>query len=403
MIIDPQISAFPLSAILAAVLIVIILLLKGTRVARIAGDWRVTAVLICLAAVATAVEGTWAFGLYHSIAFVVLVVLIAAALGFAAMADWKKSSVSGLASHLGLFLVLSGGLFGAADCSTAMMKVYPQHPEHIAVDSRGNVVPLPFEVELKDFSIDLYEDGVSPKQFTSELLVDGKQMQTSVNHPCRYRGYRFYQSGYDSDAGRYSVLRVVRDPWMGVMAVGALLLAAGALLSLRKAWNSWKVLLVVIVLAIGFTALSVARINFGTLMPALRSLWFIPHLIIYMLAYALLALSLIAGVASLFTPRIPSALPGRFMSTASSLLLLGMTCGAVWAQQAWGAYWTWDSKECWAAATWLLTLAATHSPLTRKKLAIILTALAFAAMNVTWYGVNYLPSSSQSLHTYNQQ
>jgi ABC-type transport system involved in cytochrome c biogenesis, permease component len=80
-----------------------------------------------------------------------------------------------------------------------------------------------------------------------------------------------------------------------------------------------------------------------------------------------------------------------------------MICGAVWAQQAWGSYWTWDGKECWAAATWLFTLAATHAPATRKKLIIVLTAIAFIAMNVTWYGVNYLPSSTQSLHTYTQQ
>lgn len=77
-----------------------------------------------------------------------------------------------------------------------------------------------------------------------------------------------------------------------------------------------------------------------------------------------------------------------------------MMCGAVWAQQAWGDYWTWDVKECWAAATWLLTVAGSHVP--GKKLKLTFAVIAFLAMQMTWYGVNYLPSAAQSLHTYNR-
>ena len=79
-----------------------------------------------------------------------------------------------------------------------------------------------------------------------------------------------------------------------------------------------------------------------------------------------------------------------------------MLCGAVWAKQAWGNYWTWDAKECWAAATWLLSLAGTHLPSSGRKNRLLFTVLAFIAMQMTWYGVNFLPSSGQSLHTYNQ-
>ena len=48
------------------------------------------------------------------------------------------------------------------------------------------------------------------------------------------------------------------------------------------------------------------------------------------------------------------------LQTSSCLLLIGMLCGAVWAKQAWGDYWTWDPKECWAMATWMLTLIGMH-------------------------------------------
>ena len=150
-----------------------------------------------------------------------------------------------------------------------------------------------------------------------------------------------------------------------------------------------------------FALISLARISFGTLPPALRSLWFVPHLIVYMLAYSILALAVIFGLASRFSAKVPDGLPGKLLSTASSLLLIGMMCGAVWAKQAWGDYWTWDAKECWAAATWLLTLAGTH--VAGKKWKFTFAVIAFLAMQMTWYGVNYLPSSMHSLHTYNQE
>lgn len=271
--------------------------------------------------------------------------------------------------------------------------------EYIAFDADGNTVQLPFGIALEEFRIDYYEDGCSPKQYTSTLDIDGKKCLTSVNHPCRYKGYSIYQSGYDTVNGRYSVLGIVRDPWLPVVALGALLLAISAILSLRTVWRNWKVLVAALVLACTFAILSVARIKFGTLMPALRSLWFVPHLIVYMLAYSVMALAVIIGVTSLFLRRVPKHLPERLLSTSSSLLLTGMLCGAVWAQQAWGNYWTWDAKECWAAVTWLLTLAATHISGNKKKL--VFTILAFLAMQITWYGVNYLPAANNSLHTYN--
>ena len=400
--IDLHIFEFPLSLILALALVLCISLsckyLKGRNpVSR-----PVSLVLLLLSSALLAVEGTWCFGIYHHWTFITVIVLVLMALGHTSVNDFSHKSISAFLSHSGLFLVLLGGLFGAPDSTNAFMKVYTGgSDEHIAVDASGYAVPLPFSVSLEDFNIDFYEDGTSPKQYTSTLSIDGRKLQTSVNHPCRHKGYRIYQSGYDLDSGHYSVLKIVRDPWLPVVALGALMLLLGALLSLKKAWSNWKVLVIVLLLAVVFALISIARISFGTLPPALRSLWFVPHLIVYMLAYSILALSVISGFVSLFSTKVPDGLPAKLLSTASSLLLIGMMCGAVWAKQAWGDYWTWDAKECWAAATWLLTLAGTHVP--GKRLRFSFAIIAFLAMQMTWYGVNYLPSSMQSLHTYNQE
>lgn len=357
-------------------------------------------VLLILSAL-LAVEGSWSPGLFRHWTFITVIVLALLLLGLASIKDFSHKSFSAFLSHSGLFLVLFGGLFGAPDCTDAFMRVHEGgREENIAIDANGLAIHLPFSVSLEDFLIDRYEDETSPRQYTSILLIDGKILQTSVNHPCRYKGYGIYQSGYDMDGGSYSVLKIVRDPWLPVMALGALLLLLGALLGLKAVWSNWKVLASALVLAVVFAIVSVARISISTLPPALRSLWFVPHLIVYMLAYSILALTVIAGVASFFTAKVPVDLPGKLLSTASSLLLIGMLCGAVWAKQAWGDYWTWDAKECWAAVTWMLTLAGTHVP--KKNLRLTFAVMAFLAMQMTWYGVNHLPSSSHSLHTYNQ-
>ena len=392
---------FPLSLLVAAAFLLCVILAFDTRVSGCLASRSFSAAFIAAVSLLVAVEGTWAPGMYRSWYCVPVALILLLSLGFTSIADAERKSVRALLSHFGLFLVIFGGLFGSADVTDVMMQVSPDTEVHVGFDDKGAPVPLPLHISLREFRTDFYADGVSPKQYTSLISVNGNDLQTSVNRPCRYHGYSIYQSGFDDDGT--SVLKVVRDPWIPVMALGAILLVIGAVWDLKHTWDSWKVLAVSIALAAVFTVLSVARINFGTLMPALRSLWFIPHLAVYMLAYAILALSVITAVVSYFPVRISPCFSRKLLSTASSLLLIGMLCGAVWAKQAWGDYWTWDPKECWAAATWALTLAAIHVRASRRTLVTALTVISFIAMQMTWYGVNYLPSSNSSLHTYNQQ
>jgi len=314
-----------------------------------------------------------------------------------------KKSGAFVLSHLGFLVIVFGWFCGAPSYSQGQMIVGKTDGFHIACTVDGMAMPVPFDVKLKDFSIDYYGDGVSPKQYTSTLEIDGKTLSTSVNHPCRYKGYLIYQSDYDRVNGEYSVLKLVRDPWLPIVYLGMILLALAAVMEMRKTWHSKAVLPVVILLAAAFAAISLARINFGTLMPALRSLWFIPHLIIYMLAYSVMAISLISGIISLFSKKVSPELAKKLLATSSSLLIIGMLCGAAWAKAAWGDYWTWDAKENWAAVTWLLTLIGTHIPSGKKNIRlVIMVALSFLAMQVTWYGVNYLPAAKYSMHTYNK-
>ncbi|HSB31878.1 MAG TPA: c-type cytochrome biogenesis protein CcsB [Candidatus Sulfobium mesophilum] len=81
----------------------------------------------------------------------------------------------------------------------------------------------------------------------------------------------------------------------------------------------------------------------------------------------------------------------------------GLIFGAIWADQAWGKYWTWDPKETWSLITWFFYAFYLHSRLMRgwkgKRVAMV-AVLGFVAVIFTYLGVNLLLSG---LHSYGSQ
>ena len=404
--------AFPLSMLLCMALLLCVVLTawsdrRWQHVVR--RPWW-AAVLLGLFAFLNMAGGTWSMDIQHRIILYINVLLIMWSLGVVTLD--RKKQIPVMLLHGGLFLVLAGGMFGAGDKTDGQTVLHYGQPAHTAYRTDGERIALPFDLQIDTFFVDYYPDGRSPKQYTTRFTLHTQeetlQMETSVNRPCRYRGYRFYQSSYDPVGNAYSVLKVVRDPWLPVVWLGVAMLFIGACWQIARQWRGRWLLAAVVAVGVLFTVVTVAKINFGTLVPALRSAWFVPHIGVYMLAYSALAIALVAGILIPWRNTFPLMM--RLVQTASCLLLVGMLCGAVWAQQAWGDYWTWDPKECWAAATWMLTLAAIHigaknkeqrtKDKRQKTIVWLLVLLAFAAMQMTWYGVNYLPSAAESLHTY---
>lgn len=147
------------------------------------------------------------------------------------------------------------------------------------------------------------------------------------------------------------------------------------------------------------------EIHTTMLMPALQSAWFIPHVTVYMLAYALVTVAQILALLAYYKEKELLVQADQLVRIGASLLLIGMLMGAVWAKQAWGNYWTWDSKENWAAVTWLLYVSYLHIRWRWKERhgwSLIVLSLALLALQITWYGVNYLPAAQKSMHSYTQ-
>jgi cytochrome c-type biogenesis protein CcsB len=90
----------------------------------------------------------------------------------------------------------------------------------------------------------------------------------------------------------------------------------------------------------------------------------------------------------------------RIIGLGFPLLTVGIIAGAVWANEAWGSYWSWDPKETWALITWLVFASYLHARITKSwqgKKPAILASIGFIVVWICYLGVNFL---GKGLHSY---
>jgi len=140
--------------------------------------------------------------------------------------------------------------------------------------------------------------------------------------------------------------------------------------------------------------------------PALQSYWLVLHVTLSFIGESLFIVSFVSSLLYLAArdPERQQALDrlsytavgiGYPVFTAGALVF-----GAVWAQTAWGAWWSWDPKETWALITWLVYTAFLHTRLVKKlrgRLSAVLSIVGFVFTLFTFFGVNYLLAG---LHSY---
>ena len=155
------------------------------------------------------------------------------------------------------------------------------------------------------------------------------------------------------------------------------------------------------------------------LIPALQSNWLTYHVLTCFLSYAAFAVSFGASIAFLLKQKkgalqaepdgdkdtLPAAdLLDEIIYKANAvgflLLGIGIITGAVWANYAWGSYWSWDPKETWSLITWFIYATFLHARMTRgwrgQRIAIV-SIIGFCCVIFTFLGVNYVLSG---LHSY---
>nr|YP_010987473.1 heme attachment to plastid cytochrome c [Hydrocytium acuminatum]WOR09518.1 heme attachment to plastid cytochrome c [Hydrocytium acuminatum] len=98
--------------------------------------------------------------------------------------------------------------------------------------------------------------------------------------------------------------------------------------------------------------------------------------------------------------RVLDDLSYRILGIGFPLLTIGILSGAVWANEAWGSYWSWDPKETWAFLTWLVFAVYLHTRLTKGwqgKTPAIIASVGFIVVWICFLGVNLL---GKGLHSY---
>nr|YP_009366305.1 cytochrome c biogenesis protein [Aloysia citrodora]ARJ61875.1 cytochrome c biogenesis protein [Aloysia citrodora]UVF35523.1 cytochrome c biogenesis protein [Aloysia citrodora]UVF36550.1 cytochrome c biogenesis protein [Aloysia citrodora]UWI54042.1 cytochrome c biogenesis protein [Aloysia citrodora] len=90
----------------------------------------------------------------------------------------------------------------------------------------------------------------------------------------------------------------------------------------------------------------------------------------------------------------------RVISLGFIFLTIGILSGAVWANEAWGSYWSWDPKETWAFITWIVFAIYLHTRTNRKwkgTNSAIVASIGFLIIWICYFGVNLL---GIGLHSY---
>ena len=146
------------------------------------------------------------------------------------------------------------------------------------------------------------------------------------------------------------------------------------------------------------------------LVPALQSNWLTAHVVTCFIGYGAFAVAFAASLVSIVRGDRPAGvLPDRkvldeitykSIALGFAFLTLGILTGAIWANYAWGTYWSWDPKETWSLITWFVYAAYLHARFTagwRGPALAWLSVVGFGATMFTYWGVNFLLSG---LHSY---
>ena len=163
--------------------------------------------------------------------------------------------------------------------------------------------------------------------------------------------------------------------------------------------------IVVFLVGFGQFLLPSAMTNPMPLVPALQSNWLLMHVSTMLMSYGALISGCLLAFAYLISNDIGlqtffDQLSYRMLALGFPLLTLGILSGSIWANASWGSFWSWDPKETWALANWIIFAIYLHSRFVKgwqgSKPAII-ACFGFFTLLICFLGVNVL---GKGLHNY---
>lgn len=285
-----ELIRFPVNLILTLVLITLAAIKPG-KILATAGSLPVSVFLIILLAIQSvamglmpdnSLKGSWPFAMTYFMLLINLALTVGRRLR-----TFRLKDAGFILNHAGLFVLLIASGLGAADSRHLFMKVNEGESADYAEDyETGEALLLPFKLTLEDFSMEFYspkfflidaksgimeqiaDDSYQGLKVTPDSLRDmqprklmqidqyryismgdpetksycsrvvlsrdnesGRREEIRVNHPLKSGSWWIYQFSYDQQMGnhsRYSILELVRDPWIIPAYIGLFMLFAGA-------------------------------------------------------------------------------------------------------------------------------------------------------------------------------
>ena len=162
----------------------------------------------------------------------------------------------------------------------------------------------------------------------------------------------------------------------------------------------------VIFLLIGYAAMQSREVR--ELMPALRSNWLGIHVSTAILSYGAFGVSFAVSLMFLMRQKVKDnvfwqehipeeqkldMISYRAVSLGFLFLTFVIITGAIWAERAWGSYWSWDPKETWSLITWIIYALYLHLRISKgwkNKSAAMFAVIGFICVIFTYIGVNTL-------------
>ena len=145
-------------------------------------------------------------------------------------------------THIGLFLALGAGFWGAPDREQLRAPVQ-RYPSNEAYTMEGEERRLSYTLELKDYCIEKAENG-TPTHYEAQVMVDGTLTTLKVNHPyARTISEKIYLVSFPTSpyGERYAIVEIVSEPWQWLSAMGIIMLIAGAMLLFIQGPRKMKV------------------------------------------------------------------------------------------------------------------------------------------------------------------
>lgn len=180
----------------------------------------------------------------------------------------------------------------------------------------------------------------------------------------------------------------------------------------------------VFVVSLGFLTIAIASLlpfryqTVEPLNPALQSNWLLIHVLVTFLGYAAFAIAFGLSIMYLLRERVEKKgtkdsffmrfpdcvrldeLSYKAIAFGFPFLTLGIISGAIWANYAWGGYWSWDPKETWSLIVWFIYAAYLHARMTRGwkgRRTAIFSIIGFISVIFLYWGVSFI---LPGLHAY---